>query len=89
MTEKNKRRHNRLKHSAEIRVLTPPGVAVVVNMQDFSESGLYLLCNDTDFVKIDDIVNVNTLEFEDAPIQKAKVIRIEAGKGFAVEFIGV
>ncbi len=89
MREKNKRRHSRLRHSAKIRVIPPPGEVIIVDMFDFSESGLYLICDDTDFVQIGDIVKVNTMEFEGAPVQRAKVIRIETGKGFAVEFIGV
>ena len=89
MTYKNKRRHVRLKHSAKIRVLTPVGEEAIVNMSDFSEGGLCLECGDENIVKIDDIVEVNTLEFEGAPVQKAKVVRIDAGKGFSVEFIEV
>jgi len=88
MNEPNKRRHPRIKHAARIRVLTPPGVPVIVNMRDFSESGLFLFSGgNEDIVKVGDIVEVNTLEFEGAPVQKAVVVRIEAGKGFAVEFI--
>ncbi|WP_281066847.1 hypothetical protein [methane-oxidizing endosymbiont of Gigantopelta aegis] len=30
MNEPNKRRHPRIKHAARIRVLTPPGVPVIV-----------------------------------------------------------
>ncbi len=89
MTNKNKRRHIRLQHNADIRILTPSGKEVIVKMHNFSESGLYLTCSDANFVKMGDIVEVNTLEFEDAPVQKTKVVRIEEGKGFAVEFIGV
>lgn len=88
MADQNKRRHVRLKHSAKIRVLTPPGETVTVTMRDFSESGLYLECGDKNIVKIGDFVEVNTLEFEDAPVQKAKVVRINVGQGFAIEFIG-
>ena len=90
MNEPDKRRHNRIKHAARIRVLTPPGVPVIVNMRDFSESGLFLFSGgneDAVKVKVGDIVEVNTLEFEDAPVQKAVVVRVEAGEGFAVEFI--
>ena len=87
MTDKNQRRHVRLKHSAKIRVLTLAGEEAIVNMCDFSEGGLCLECGNENIVNIGDIVEVNTLEFEGAPVQKAKVVRIDAGQGFAVEFI--
>jgi hypothetical protein len=33
------------------------------------------------------LVEVQTTEIEDAPVRTTKVVRIEAGVGFAVEFI--
>jgi len=85
----NKRRHDRIKHFAKIRVLPPPGKAVIVNMRDFSESGLFLVYKDAPFVSVGDIVEVNTMEFEGAPVQKCKVIRVEPEQGFAVEFLEI
>lgn len=59
----------------------------VVNMRDFSQSGLFLLCPDSGAVSVGAIVEVQTTEFDDAPVQKAKVARLEPGVGFAVEFL--
>lgn len=59
----------------------------IVDMRDFSESGLFLQAGDQVSVDIGSIVEVQTTEFDDAPIQKARVVRLEAGKGFAVEFL--
>ncbi len=89
MNNSNNRRHERIKHVAQIRVLTPPGQPLVLRMRDFSESGLFVFSSDSSLVKEGDIVEVNTLEFEGAPIQKAKIVRIETGVGFAVEFVDV
>ncbi len=89
MTNKNKRRHARLQHSADIKIFLASGKEAIVRMHDFSESGLFLECGDVSIVKIGDIVDVQTLEFEGAPVQKTKVVRIEEGKGFAVEFVSV
>ncbi|WP_031432959.1 PilZ domain-containing protein [Methylomarinum vadi] len=82
----NKRRHIRLRHSAEISLQISPDDPMIVTMRDFSDSGLYLLgCDDK--VELGDIVSVRTLEFDDAPTQQGKVVRIEPGQGFAIEFI--
>ncbi len=89
MNYSDKRRHERIRHVAQIRVLTPPGEPLELRMRDFSESGLFVFCKENTPVKVGDIVEVNTLEFEGAPVQKARVVRIEAGVGFAVEFVEV
>jgi len=81
----NNRRHARIKHQASIKVLTHPEKSYVLEMLDFSDSGLYLRCPEG-LVNVGDAVEVQTLEMEDAPILAAKVIRIVKNKGFAVEF---
>ncbi len=81
----NKRRHARIKHTANIKVLMHPETSHVLEMKDFSDSGLYLHCTEN-IVGIGDKVEVQTLEMDEAPILAAKVIRIIKGKGFAVEF---
>lgn len=84
----NQRRHPRLKHRAKIRLIVPVLSQVhVVDMRDFSESGLFLLCKLETPPPIGAIVEVQTLEFEDAPLQTARVVRVEQAVGFAVEFI--
>ena len=81
----NKRRHERIKHTASIKVLMHPETSHVLEMRDFSDSGLYLHCEDN-IVEVGDKVEVQTLEMKDAPVLAAKVIRIIKNKGFAVEF---
>ncbi|NOQ94461.1 MAG: PilZ domain-containing protein [Methylophaga sp.] len=85
MSDKSDRRHDRVKHRANIRVLTLPEKVYVLEMRDFSDSGLYVFCDDEGIVKEGDSVEVQTLEIEDAPILPSKVIRIDK-TGFAVEF---
>lgn len=88
MNPSDLRRHPRLKHRAKIRVIVPelPN-EYVVDLRDFSESGLFLKLAEQVVVAIGDIVEVQTMEFDDAPIQKTKVVRLEPGVGFAVEFL--
>ncbi len=87
MTINHNRRHQRLKHRASIKLFAAPNIEMTLDMRDFSDSGLYVFCSDTSFIKLDDLVEVQTLEMNDAPILKAIVKRLEVNTGFAVEFI--
>ncbi len=87
MNETELRRHSRLKHRAKIKVTGPsPSQQLLVDMRDFSESGLFLLSAGTEVLGIGDVVEVQTTEFEDAPVQTCTVVRIEPGVGFGVQF---
>jgi hypothetical protein len=86
MASKNQRRHERIKHQANIQVSAESEI-YTFEMRDFSESGLYLSCSDTRFVSLQDQVKIQTLEFEGAPILDAIVVRLDDNTGFAVEFI--
>ncbi|QPK64981.1 PilZ domain-containing protein [Methylomonas sp. LL1] len=88
VNESDQRRHPRLKHRAKIRVVLPiPSGLFFADMRDFSESGLFLIYKNDDMPKVGDVLEVQTTEFEDAPIRSTKVVRIEPGVGFGVEFI--
>lgn len=78
MTTINKRRHERVKHKAKIRVLTTPVAECILERRDFSESGLYLFCTETNRVQLADEVEVQTLEMDDAPILKSKLKMVKA-----------
>ncbi len=86
MAKQDLRKHERIKHQANIQVSAETEV-YTFEMRDFSESGLYLFCSDTRFIKLQQRVRVQTLEFEGAPILDAKVVRLEDNVGFAIEFI--
>jgi hypothetical protein len=81
----DKRRHERLKHAAQLKIITKPEEVYTLEMNDFSESGLYVVTDNTDIVELGDVVEVQTLEIEDAPVLPSKVVRIDK-TGFAVEF---
>ena len=89
MTTENNRLSNRIVHKASIKVLTPPEPekVYILDMRDFSESGLYLFFSEKGVFKLGDEVEVQTLELDDAPILKSRVVRVEETTGFAVEFI--
>lgn len=88
MDNSDKRRHMRLMHQAKIKV-TVPVIAQVfeLKMKDFSESGLFLLSSEDTMPPLGALVQVQTTEIEDAPVQPAKVMRVEPGVGFGVEFV--
>jgi len=81
----NNRRHERVKHRAKVRVMTHPKESYILEMHEFSDSGLYVSSDDLSIVKLGDKVEIQTLELEDAPILPANVVRMDK-LGFAVEF---
>ncbi len=84
----NQRRHIRLSHRAKIKLIVPGfSKAYILDMRDFSESGLFLLAPQEAIPAMNSIVEVQTTEFEDAPLQAGRVVRLEEGVGFAVEFM--
>lgn len=87
MNDHDKRRYPRLTHRAKIRVVLPTlSAEFFADMRDFSETGLFLMCSAELIPEIGAIVEVQTTEIEDAPIRRTRVIRIEVGVGFGVEF---
>ncbi len=88
MKDQDKRRHPRLKHRANIRIILPTLSAPFVGvMRDFSNSGLFIHCTAEHIPNLGALVEVQTTEIDDAPVRTTKVVRVEANVGFAVEFI--
>lgn len=88
MTDHEHRRHPRLEHRAQIRITIPSlSKQFLVDMHDFSSSGLFLIWPENSNLEIGTLLEVQTTEFEDAPIQTAKIVRIEPDVGVAAEFI--
>jgi len=56
-------------------------------MRDFSESGIFLLWPDPPELEIGSSFELQTTEFENAPIQTAKIVRIKPGEGIAAQFV--
>ena len=81
------RQYPRIEHHAKVRVIISPGNERVLEMSDFSEGGLFVACPTRGFLILGDEVEVQTLEMEDAPVIKSKVVRFVEKKGFALEFI--
>ena len=85
--ENNRRVHPRLTHRAQIKLtITSSSETHILSMRDYSESGLYLLSSNA-APPLGTLVEIQTTEIEDAPVQIASVMRIEDGIGFGVKFI--
>jgi hypothetical protein len=82
----HEQRDLRIPHNTEIRVSTPVEKEYILTMRDFSDSGMYLFC-DRSIVEVGDTLEVQTLEFEHAPVILSEVVRVEHQKGFAVKFL--
>jgi len=80
-------RPERINHKAKIKVMTQPEQLYILELRNFSETGLYINSDELDIVAVGDEIEVQTLEIEDAPVLLSKVVRVEAGNGFAVTFI--
>lgn len=71
---------------AQIKMTHPEVGVYEVVTRDMSHSGLFLIWKEPFDIKIDDIISVQTLDIEDAPIIRARVVRIESG-GIAVTYV--
>lgn len=85
---KEQRRHVRLPHRANVKLIAkPPAKTAKLQTRDFSDSGLYLKCEMDILLEVGSLVEVQVLDIEDALVQRARVVRVEPGKGIAVEFL--
>lgn len=63
------------------------GQSEPLQMYDFSETGMFIRCSNVNLPRVGELLQVQTLEIEDAPMLNVKVMRTETGQGFAVEFV--
>ena len=87
MTFFEKRKHPRLRHPQNVKLNFATGESMYVQAQDFSEIGLYLIYENGVVPELHSQIKIQVQGIPDAPILVAKVIRVEQGKGFAVEFV--
>lgn len=90
MIETEHRQHPRLQHRAKLNVSIPSlSLTFVAEMSDFSEGGLFIMWPEplTESLEEGTLLQVQTTEFEDAPIQTAAVVRAIPGDGIALKFV--
>jgi protein involved in polysaccharide export with SLBB domain len=82
----NNRQSLRIPHRVDVKLMSSSLGHAVCEMKNFSETGMYLKSNDETEIALGDKVEVQTLEFDGAPVVEAEVVRIDS-EGFAVEFM--
>ncbi|MGR9052110.1 MAG: PilZ domain-containing protein [Gammaproteobacteria bacterium] len=87
VTSPNNRKHPRLNHRAEVQVTGADGRSERLHMRNFSHSGMFIQCHREKLPEVGDLLEVRTLEIDDAPVLTVRVVRVSEGQGFAVEFI--
>ncbi len=83
----DKRKHNRVSHRSKVRVTDEQGEEYLVHTQDLSHGGLFIRIFTDDPPQFGTKVTVQALDIEDAMVNRATVVRVELGKGIAVEFM--
>lgn len=81
-----KRGDVRTEFKAKIRLEHPSVGEHRMVTRDMSHSGLFLCWKEPVEIDVGDMLSVQTLDIEDAPVIRAKVVRVEAG-GFAVMYV--
>lgn len=82
-------RHERFYHQAEIKITNhanDPKTLFTATMLNLSKSGVFLKCKTSHLPAVDDILQIQTSEIENAEWRKCRVIRV-TDNGFSVEFI--
>ena len=85
----DQRRHERIFHLAPVNIKpisTANAEPFLAQLENFSTSGLLLRCDANLLPKMNDILEIQTTELDDAQWQIAKVVRL-IDTGFAVEFL--
>ncbi len=81
-----KRQHLRTAFGAEVTLTHPALGERRVAMRDMSDGGIFILIGDQSGLEMGDVVQVQAVDLEDAPLLSARVVRIESS-GVGLMFI--
>ncbi len=84
---KELRQHPRLLHRASVNLTFNSGQTIITHTIDMSNGGLFIYCTDHPEVQLGDILEVIVNGIQDPIARPIKIIRVETGKGFGIEFI--
>jgi len=84
---KEHRQHPRLLHRASINLTFSSGTITTAHTIDMSNNGLFISCAGHPEVHVGDILEVIVNGIQDPVARPIKIIRVEPGKGFAIEFV--
>jgi hypothetical protein len=83
----DKRQHNRVTHRSDVRVTDAQGSEHIAHTRDLSHGGLFVCISADELPEFGSKVTVQALDIEDAMVNRAVVVRVEAGAGIAIEFL--
>jgi len=84
---KELRQHPRLLHRASVNLTFNSGQTITTHTIDMSNGGLFIYCTDHPEVQLGDILEVIVNGIQDPIARPIKIIRVEIGKGFGIEFV--
>ncbi|MCF7970736.1 MAG: PilZ domain-containing protein [Methylococcaceae bacterium] len=84
---KEHRQYPRLLHRASINLTFSSGAMTTTHTLDMSNSGLFISCVDRPEVQVGDILEVIVNGIQDPVARPIRIIRVESGKGFGIEFV--
>ncbi len=84
---KELRQHPRLLHRASVNLTFNSGQTITTHTIDMSNGGLFIYCTDHPEVQLGDILEVIVNGIQDPIARPIKIIRVETGKGFGIEFV--
>ncbi|MEN8801730.1 MAG: PilZ domain-containing protein [Thiogranum sp.] len=80
-----KRKHVRTELSGPVKVMHSQLGSVEVQLRDISNGGVFLFTGDQLGLPVGEVVRIQALDLEDAPVLNARIVRVET-KGIALMF---
>ena len=80
-----KRKHVRTEFSGRVKVMHAQMGSVEVVLRDISNGGAFLYTTDQFGLQVGEVVRVQALDLEDAPVLNARIVRVET-RGIALMF---
>lgn len=83
---RERRNHIRTAFRAHVKLMHPVAGDCEVEMRDLSDGGVFLFTANRDDYPVGEVVKIQSLDIEDAPVLSARVMRHEAD-GIGLMFI--
>jgi len=81
-----RRKHIRTTFRAHVKLMHPVVGECEVEMRDMSDGGVFVLTPNRDDFPVGEVVQIQSLDIDDAPVLSARVMRHEA-EGIGLKFI--
>jgi len=81
-----KRKHIRTAFSAEVRFIHASTGELTLTMRDISDGGVFLFSRDLADLPLGEVVQIQALDIDDAPLLNAVIVRRETA-GIGLQFV--